>query len=180
MSDSRRLIIRLGGTAVWLILAIPGHGQVAEETPAPTKTPMAQLVSELIRAELPPFEPTPFDEAEELILAAAEAEMKGGTLHLPTMTVRQQMKAPLQSTDWLTAEGRMDLAQRRYPGTRIGNFFGLNNPWARARLIEDIGAERHDALKERSRRVLLGSEAEVQADRKLAGEALAYGGRPPP
>jgi hypothetical protein len=180
MSGNRRLIVHLGGTAVWLILAIRGSAQIGDELrPESAKTPMAQLVSELIRAELPPYEP-PSAEIEELDPAAVAGEIKEGTLHLPTMTVRQQMKAPLHSTDWLTAQGRMELALRRYPGTRIGNFFGANNPWAWERLTESVEAERHDALKERSRRVLLGSEADVQEDQKLLRAALAYSGRPPP
>lgn len=180
MSDSRRLIVRLGGTVVWLFLALRVAGQTGEETsPLPAKTPMAQLVSELIRAEFPKYEPQPL-ELEEPSLVFTTGEMKDGTLHLPTITVRQQMKAPLQSTDWLTGKGRMELAMRRYPGTRLGNFFGTNNPWAQERLTESIEAERHADLKERTHRILLGSEAEVKADEKLVGAALAYSGRPPP
>ena len=181
MSDSRRLIVRSGGTAVWLILALGLQGQTEEVVPPPppAKTPMAQLVGELLRAELPQFEPLP-QEIEDFGPVAAAGEMKEGTLHLPTMTVRQQMKAPLQSTDWLTSKGRMELALRRYPGTRIGNFFGANNQWAQARLTESIEAGRHDALKERSQRVLVGSAADVREDQKLVQAALMYSGRPPP
>ena len=180
MSDRRRLIVCLGGLAVWLMLTIRADGLSVERTQAaPEKATMAQRVSELIHAELPFAEPTP-PATEEATPDAAPAELKDGTLHLPTMTVRQQMKAPLRSTDWLTEQGRMELALKRFPGTRIGNFFGANNPWAWERLTEDIEAEHHDALKERGHRLLIEGTAEDREDEKLLAGALMYSGRPPP
>jgi hypothetical protein len=180
MSHRRRLIVGMGGLAVWLALAIRVSGQPGDEPQAVrAKTTMAQRVSELIRAELPFAEPLP-PATEEASLDAAPAELKDGTLHLPTMTVRQQMKAPLRSTDWLTGQGRMELALKRFPGTRIGNIFGLNNPWAWERLTEGIEAERHAALKERGQRLLIEGTAEDRQDQKLLAAALMYSGRPAP
>ena len=180
MSDRRRLIVCLGGLAVWLALTIRADGQSIERIPAaPTKASMAQRVSELIRAELPFTEP-PVLATEETSADAAPGELKDGTLQLPTMTVRQQMKAPLRSTDWLTAQGRMELALKRFPGTRVGNFFGSNNPWAWERLTEDIEAEHHEALKERGQRLLIEGTAEDRKDEQLLAGALMYSGRPAP
>lgn len=164
--------------AVWLVLAIQADAQTGEATPAgPARTTVSQRVAAAIRAELPHYEP-PFPAAEETSPDAVPGELKDGTLQLPTMTVRQQMKAPLQSTDWLTVQGRMDLALKCFPGTRIGNIFGLNNPWAWARLTEDIEAERHDALKDRGRRLLIEGTAKDREDQELLAAALMYSGRP--
>ena len=74
----------------------------------------------------------------------------------------------------------MDFALKKFPGTRIGNFFGTNDPWAWARLTEDIEAERHATMKERGRAVLIEDTPEDRENQKLLKAALMYSGRPPP
>jgi hypothetical protein len=138
---------------------------------------LSSRVRELIRAELPRYLPPELLE-EEPEFDTPIGVMKDDTLHLPTMQVREARKAPTTSTDWLTGHGRTDFALKRFPGTRIGNFFGLNNPWALARLQEDIEAERHAALKETGTRVLLAETAEDRQTRELLAAALMYSGRP--
>lgn len=158
MSDRCRGIVSLLGLlAVLLGTGTTAAGQESASAPAsPAEPKLSPRVSEVIRSELPRYVSyVPPSEAE--IAAELEtwtAEMKDDTLHLPKMTVREVVKAPVTSTDWFTNRGRMDYALKRFPGTRIGNIFGLNNPWAWARLTEDIEAERHEALKERGNSVL--------------------------
>jgi len=185
MSDRCRLIVRLLGLAtLWLgaeMRAAEAEGAAA--APLPPEHKLSSRVSEVIRSELPRYVAyVPPSEAEIATeLEAWATEMKDGTLHLPKMTVREVRKAPVTSTDWFTNHGRMDYALKRFPGTRIGNIFGLNNAWAWARLTEDIEAERHDALKERGRSVLsIENTAEDQENKKLLDAALMYSGRPAP
>ena len=179
MSDRRRLIVRLGVVAICL-----GVGtQAAEEEGAASRLPserkLSPRISEVIRSELPRYAaPSAVEVTTELETLAAE--MKDDTLHLPKMTVREVVKAPLNSTDWFTNQGRMDYALKRFPGTRIGNIFGLNNGWAWARLAEDIEAERHEAMKEKGRSVLIEATPEDRETKKLLEAALMYSGRPPP
>jgi hypothetical protein len=186
MSDRGRVIASL-----WALLAISlgaavttAAGQESASAPAsPAEPKLSPRVSEVIRSELPRYvsyvPPSETEIAAEL--ETWTAEMKDDTLHLPKMTVREVVKAPVTSTDWFTNRGRMDYALKRFPGTRIGNIFGLNNPWAWARLTEDIEAERHEALKERGNSVLrIENTAEDRENKKLLDAALSYSGRPPP
>jgi len=181
MSDRRRLIVRLCVMAIWLGAGVgpAGAQSTGQTTPAPAEPRLSLRAKEVIRAELPRYAPQlPVEVEPEEIFTAAE--MKDNTLHLPKMTVRETVKAPVTSTDWLTHRGRMDFALKRFPGTRIGNIFGLNNGWAWARLAEDIEAERHDALKERGRGVLIEDTPEDRENMRLLDAALMYSGRPPP
>jgi len=181
MSDRRRHIVRLCVVAIGL-----GVGAGAAETES-VKTPampeknrqVSQRVSELIRAELPHYE-LPAADNSEADEAAGAGIMLDDTFHLPTITVREVRKAPPTSTDWLTGYGRLDFALKRFPGTRIGNFFGWNNPWAEARLAEDIAAERHQAMKDLGHSVLLVETPEDLETEKLLKAALMYSGRPAP
>ena len=61
----------------------------------------------------------------------------------------------IQRTDqeWrelLTPEGKLDLALKRRPGLKVGNFFGLNNGIAMMMLAEDDAYERRLELQELS------------------------------
>lgn len=178
MSDRRRLIVRFWIMAIWLGgVVVPTQAQREQPTPAPAEARLSPRVKQMIRTELPRYAPQlPVEVEPEEIFTGSE--MKDNTLHLPKMTVRETMKAPVTSTDWLSARGRMSFALKRFPGTRIGNIFGLNNPWAWARLTEDIEAERHDTLKERGRSVLIEGTVEDREDEKLLAAALMYSGRP--
>lgn len=164
--------------AIWLGAVVgPARAQSGQATLAAAGPKLSPRVKEVIRTELPRYAPQlPVEVEPEEIFTTAE--MKDNTLHLPKMTVRETMKAPVTSTDWLSARGRMDFALKRFPGTRIGNIFGLNNPWAWARLTEDIEAERHAALKERGKSVLIADTPEDRENRKLLKAALMYSGRP--
>jgi hypothetical protein len=149
--------------------------------PAAADHESSPRVSAVIRAELPRYAPAP--SAENAAVTEPEGaggEMKGDTLHLPTITVRESMKLPLTSTDWFTSQGRMEFALKQFPGTRIGNIFGLNNDWALARLGENIAASRHDELKDRGLSVLIEGTPEEKETRKLLKSALMYSGRPAP
>ena len=181
MSD-RRLIVRLCAGAIWLGVVAGAAESETEKTPAAAADEKSsRRVSEVIRAELPQYAPPPPAEiASATEAAAAVGEMKDNTLHLPTMTVREFMKLPLTSTDWFTNQGRMDFALKRFPGTRIGNIFGLNNGWAWERLAEDIEAAHHEELKERGLSVLIEGTPEEKETRKLLKAALMYSGRPAP
>lgn len=179
MSDRRRLIVRLGAVAIWLgLLAAAGLRAAEGEPTATAPNPhLSSRVRELIRAELPRYLPPALLE-DEPAFDTPIGVMRDDTLHLPTMQVREARKAPATSTDWFTGRGRLDFALTRFPGTRIGNFFGTNNPWALARLTEDLEAARHDALKETGSRVLLTESAEDRQTRELLTAALLYSGRP--
>jgi len=180
MGACRRLILCLGAVAIWpgfMAGATEANGETSAEASANHK--LSQHVRELIRAELPRYVPKELLE-EEPELDTSVGVMRDDTLHLPTMRVREARKAPPSSTDWLTGHGRTEFALKRYPGTKIGNFFGSNNPWAIARLTEDIEAERHQSLKERARSILIAETAEDRETQKLLEAALMYSGRPPP
>jgi len=180
MSDRRRLIVRLSVMAIWLgAVMVPAGAQSEQATPAPDGPRLSPRVKQVIRTELPRYAPQLPVEVEPDEIFTGE-EMKDNTLYLPKMTVRETVKAPVTSTDWLSARGRMSFALKRFPGTRIGNFFGSNNPWAWARLTEDIEAERHEAWKERGQRLLIEGTAEDRQDQELLAAALMYSGRPRP
>jgi hypothetical protein len=159
------------GTAVG-----PAGAQSGQAAPEAVGPKLSTRVKAVIRTELPRYAPQLPVEVEPAEIFTT-AEMKDSTLHLPKMTVRDAMKAPVTSTDWLSPRGRMEFALKRFPGTRLGNFFGLNNPWAWARLTEDIEAERHAALKERGLSVLIADTPEDRENRKLLKAALMYSGR---
>ena len=179
MSDRRRLIVRLGLMVICLGVGARAAEAEGADNPPAAGAKLSPRISEVIRAELPRYTPPSVTEITSELEPLA-GEMKDNTLHLPKMTVREVVKAPLNSTDWFTNQGRMDYALKRFPGTRIGNIFGLNNGWAWARLAEDIEAERHEAMKAKGRSVLIEGTREDRETRKLLEAALMYSGRPPP
>lgn len=151
-----------------LVLAfLLGARAALAEDPAPSATPRrftgSPWITEVLRAKLPKY--TPAKEESASVETSGTAEMKDNVLHLPTMTVRQSAKTSAEIVNWLTPAGRLDLALQRYPGTKVGNILGLNNPWALARLKEDVEAERKGALKDRARAVLI---EDTPSDRETA------------
>jgi hypothetical protein len=180
MSGSCRPIIRLFALA--FVLGLPADA--AEEDPKEPVPPARPRLSPeawvALKARLAPYTPPAEASAVDDKPVEGVAEMRDNVLHLPTMRVEQLMKLPPDSTDWLTAKGRLDLARKKYPGTKIGNILGLNDGWALARLEEQIAWERRSALLELGDRTVLDETEYDRETQRLLIRAAVPMGRPPP
>lgn len=63
-------------------------------------------------------------------------------IRLPEYVVRDPKVRPIKEREVLAPDGRLELARKRHPGVRVGNFFGLNNGVALAMLAEEERLER--------------------------------------
>jgi hypothetical protein len=162
MSDPRPVRV---SALVWpfLLMAV-SLGAADSASPVTSRRSGASpWITEAVKAKLPKYAPPKEEDAS--VESTGAAEMKDNILHLPTMTVRQSAKTSAEIVNWLTPAGRLGMGLKRYPGTKIGNILGLNNPWALARLREDIEVERKDAIKQRGQAVLI---EDTPSDRETA------------
>lgn len=133
----------------------------------------AAEISAAIRAKLPKYQPSPEQDEATLEASGEAAVERDGVLKLPTVTVQVKKPQPMVEYEMLTPKGRLDMALRRRPGLRIGNFLGLNNGIALALLQEDIEKEKRDALKEQVERLSFDDEPATRELKRLLKETIA-------
>lgn len=133
----------------------------------------AAEISATIRAKLPKYQPSPAQDEATMEESGEAAVERDGVLKLPTVTVQVKKSQSLGEYEMLTPKGRSDMAVRRRPGLRIGNFLGLNNGIALAMLREDIEKEKRDAMKERVDRLSLDDGPDTRELKRLLKEAIA-------
>jgi hypothetical protein len=75
---------------------------------------------------------------------------RNGIIRLPRYHVREQKVPDFKNRELLTPEGKLDLALKRRPGLKVGNFFGMNNGIAMRMLAEDDAYERRLEMQELS------------------------------
>lgn len=133
----------------------------------------AAEISATIREKLPKYQPSPAQDEATLEASGEAAVERDGVLKLPTVTVQVKKPQSLGEYEMLTPKGRLDMAVRRRPGLRIGNFLGLNNGIALAMLREDIEKEKRDVMKERVDRLSLDDGPDTRELKRLLKEAIA-------
>ncbi|HEY4246167.1 MAG TPA: hypothetical protein VGM64_04880 [Lacunisphaera sp.] len=94
-----------------------------------------------------------------------------GVFHLPKLTVKERPSTLPPTFDLLTRKERLELAFKKYPGLRIGNFFGMNNEIALAMLKEERALEQKTALTDTVRRTTRDDSPESKRLLRLINDA---------
>jgi hypothetical protein len=119
-------------------------------TPPPTGSPLRNLsakISEAVLAKLPKYVPKETKAADPNETGDA-SDSRGDVLHLKKVVVNTARALRLSQDDMLSANGRVDLALKKYPGLMLGPFAFLNRGIAGAMAAEDRDAQKSADLLE--------------------------------
>jgi hypothetical protein len=166
---SGRRLLRMGALVAGACL-IAAEAVGAEAGPIPPPRPAGWL-TEILVSELPKFVPQTNEDVESTV-AAGPAVEKDGILALPTMRVRPVMKMSPSDYGLLTPKGRLELAMKTHPGSRVGNILGLNQGIALFMQMEEQEVKAKSALYHRVDRILLDDGANARETRLMLESAL--------
>ena len=133
------------------------------------------LSPEIVKAvieKLPKYAPPGPPKNAPAPLADESKDSSSGVLHLPKVTVKERPPTLPPTFDLLTPKGRLELAFKKYPGLRIGNFFGMNNGIALAMQAEERKLEQKDALTATVRRTTRDNSPESKKLVRLIDDAF--------
>jgi hypothetical protein len=156
---------------VWAGPWVKGEDNGASPTTGRAHILSPEIVQAVIQ-KLPKYAPpTPAKTAPERP-ADEGKDSSHDVLHLPKLTVKERPPRRPSDFELLTPKGRLELVLKKYPGLRIGNFFGMNNGIALAMQAEERKLEEKAALTDTVRRSTTDNSPESKKLMRLINDAF--------
>jgi hypothetical protein len=143
MIASRRALVCVGAAALVARLAAaeftPVIASSAPVVPAAEVRAISPTAAEKLAAAAPKYFPPPIGpKAVEPGADLREVDKpRNGIIRLPSYLVQEEKLPALKPRDMLTPQGGLDLAYRRHPGLRFGNFWIFRNDGIALFMLEE-------------------------------------------
>lgn len=135
----------VSGLASEPVAAQAGAGKTAPASPAPR--PISAETTAKLAASTPKFDPAvhgKLNQAAEPLPDLREIDKPRNTIiRLPPFVVQEKKATNIPTKrEVQTEKDRREVTLNRYPGLKLGNFFGLNEGWAYAMMAEEERLEK--------------------------------------